>query len=387
MQYLVFDPRFGAAGDMILSSLLALGADREAVSRAVSAVSALTTEETTRCGIPALSLKTNTGKTHRTLADIITIIDAADAPDDAKALAKRVFDRIEKAEEIVHQSHHVHFHEVGADDAIADVLGSCTALLSLNPAGVRILPLSVGFGTLTCSHGVMPVPAPATAEILKESGIEVLIGGFEGELCTPTGAALLSEFAASFPAPAESGKLLALGRGAGSRDPADHPNIFTAYLMEAGDDEHTIDVLETNVDDVSGEILAETLSRLMEAGARDASITPLIMKKGRAGHLIRIVCMPKDSLRLAKLLARETGSLGVRCIPMTKRFVAERRSESVTAVINGRVYTASVKHAVIDGEVYSRKAEFDDCKRIADDAGVSVRDVKRIFEEEAWNSR
>ena len=387
MQYLVFDPRFGAAGDMILSSLLALGADREAVSRAVSAVSALTTEETTRSGIPALSLKTNTGKTHRTLADIITIIDAADASDDAKALAKRVFDRIEKAEEIVHQSHHVHFHEVGADDAIADVLGSCTALLSLNPAGVRILPLSVGFGTLTCSHGVMPVPAPATAEILKESGIEVLIGGFEGELCTPTGAALLSEFAASFPAPAESGKLLALGRGAGSRDPADHPNIFTAYLMEAGDGEHTIDVLETNVDDVSGEILAETLSRLMEAGARDASITPLIMKKGRAGHLIRIVCMPKDSLRLAKLLARETGSLGVRCIPMTKRFVAERRSESVTAVINGRVYTASVKHAVIDGEVYSRKAEFDDCKRIADDAGVSVRDVKRIFEEEAWNSR
>ena len=387
MQYLVFDPRFGAAGDMILSSLLALGADREAVSRAVSAVSALTTEETNRCGIPALSLKTNTGKTHRTLADIITIIDAADASDDAKALAKRVFDRIEKAEEIVHQSHHVHFHEVGADDAIADVLGSCTALLSLNPAGVRILPLSVGFGTLTCSHGVMPVPAPATAEILKESGLEVLIGGFEGELCTPTGAALLSEFAASFPAPAESGKLLALGRGAGSRDPADHPNIFTAYLMEAGDDEHTIDVLETNVDDVSGEILAETLSRLMEAGARDASITPLIMKKGRAGHLIRIVCMPKDSLRLAKLLARETGSLGVRCIPMTKRFVAERRSESVTAVINGRVYTASVKHAVIDGEVYSRKAEFDDCKRIADDAGVSVRDVKRIFEEEAWNSR
>ena len=125
----------------------------------------------------------------------------------------------------------------------------------------------------------------------------------------------------------------------------------------------------------------------MEAGARDASITPLIMKKGRAGHLIRIVCMPKDSLRLAKLLARETGSLGVRCIPMTKRFVAERRSESATAVINGRVYTASVKHAVIDGEVYSRKAEFDDCKRIADDAGVSVRDVKRIFEEEAWNSR
>ena len=97
--------------------------------------------------------------------------------------------------------------------------------------------------------------------------------------------------------------------------------------------------------------------------------------------------MPKDSVRLAKLLARETGSLGVRCIPMAKRFVAERKSETVTAVINGRVYTASVKHALIDGEIYSHKAEFDDCKRIADEAGVSVRDVKRIFEEEAWSSR
>ena len=182
MQYLVFDPRFGAAGDMILSALLALGADRSLVSRAVSAVSALTVEETVRLGIPALSLKTNTGKTHRTLADIIEIIDAADASAEAKALAKRVFNRIQKAEETVHQSHHVHFHEVGADDAIADVLGSCTALLSLEPEAVSILPLSVGYGTVTCSHGVMPVPAPATAEILKDAGINVVIGSFEGEL-------------------------------------------------------------------------------------------------------------------------------------------------------------------------------------------------------------
>jgi len=387
MQYLVFDPRFGAAGDMIMSSLLALGADRNEVFHAIKTVSVPTVEETVRCGIPALSLKTNTEKTHRTLADIIGIIDASEAPDAAKALAKRVFDRIQKAEETVHQSHHVHFHEVGADDAIADVLGSCTALLSLKPDAVKVLPLAVGFGTLTCSHGVMPVPAPATAEILKDSSLEVIIGGFEGELCTPTGAALLSEFAAAFPAAGEAGKLIALGRGAGNRDPADHPNIFTAYLMETGSDEGVIDVLETNVDDISGEILAETVNRLMDAGARDASITPLIMKKGRAGHLIRVVCMPEDSIRLAKLLARETGSLGIRCIPMTKRFVAKRRLETVTAVINGRVYSASVKHAELDGEVYSRKAEFEDCRRIAEEAGISVRDVKRIFEEEAWSSR
>ncbi len=387
MQYLVFDPRFGAAGDMILSSLLALGADRDAVFRAIENVSTPTIEETARAGIPALSLKTHTGKTHRTLEDILQIIDEADAVSDAKELAKRVFYRIQNAEEQVHQTHHVHFHEVGADDAIADVLGSCVALLSINPSAVYVLPLSVGFGTLTCSHGVMPVPAPATACILQESGLLTRIGDFEGELCTPTGAALLSEFAASFPCEKTAGKILAIGRGAGSRNPPDHPNIITAYLMETGDDESRIDVLETNVDDISGEILAETIQRLMDAGARDASITPLIMKKGRAGHLIRVVCMPDDSLRLAKLLARETGSLGVRCLPMVKRFVAGRTSTDETAVINGRVYTASVKHAEMDGVVYSRKAEFDDCKRIADEAGVSVRDVKRIFEGEVWNSR
>ncbi len=387
MQYLVFDPCFGAAGDMILASLLALGADKEEVCRAVSVVSSPDIEETLRCGISALSLKTNTGKSCRTLEEIRDIIDAADAPAEAKSLAKRVFDRIQKAEETVHQSHHVHFHEVGADDAIADVLGSCTALLSLRPEAVRVLPLCVGYGTLTCSHGVMPVPAPATAEILKDSGLSVLHGGFAGELCTPTGAALLSEFAASFPEPSGAGVLCALGRGAGSRNPDDHPNILTVYLMETGDDEGTVDVLETNVDDISGELLAETLSRLMEAGARDVSLIPLIMKKGRAGHLIRVVCMPEDSLRLAKLLARETGSLGVRCQPMTRRFVADRQSETVTAVINGRVYAASVKSALLDGEVYSRKAEFEDCRRIAGEAGVSVRDVKRIFEEEAWNCR
>lgn len=413
MKHLVFDPRFGAAGDMILSSLLAVGADYDAVLRAISSVSTPVIEETLRAGMPALYIKTETAKTHRTLEDIIKIIDAADAPVDAKTIAKRVFSRIQEAEEAVHQTHHVHFHEVGADDAIADVLGSCTALLSLDLAGVAVLPVSTGFGSVSCSHGVMPVPAPATANILQNSKLDVNIGGFEGELCTPTGAALLAEFADSFSSEKSgasekmgasemsgasekkgtSGKILAIGRGAGTRNPDDHPNILTVYLMSSDKTdshqmtqaENQIDVLETNVDDVTGEVISESLTQLMDAGARDVSVIPIIMKKGRAGHLIRVVCMPEDSERLAKLLARETGSLGIRCLPMIRRFVANRCETTETAVINGKVYTASVKHAEMDGVIYSRKAEFDDCKRIASDAGVSVREVKRIFEGEAWN--
>lgn len=385
MHLLIFDPRFGAAGDMILSSLLSLGADRDAVFSAVSDVSVPTLIETTRSGVPALSLQTHTGPAHRTLEEVAAVIEGSAAPAEAKALALRVFLRIQKAEETVHQSHHVHFHEVGADDAVADVLGSCTALLSLKPDAVAVLPLSVGYGTLTCAHGVMPVPAPATAEILTDSTLDVTIGSFEGELCTPTGAALLSEFAASFPTEKKTGRLLAVGRGAGSRDPADHPNILSVYLMEAdGDSEGHVDVLETNVDDVPGEVLASVLAKLIVEGARDASLVPIIMKKGRSGYLMRVICMPKDSGRLAKIMARESGSLGIRCTPMVHRFAAERGFSTESIVLNGKVYTASVKYALMDGAIYSKKAEFADCQKIADDAQVSVRDVKRIVEEEAW---
>ncbi|MDO5846652.1 MAG: nickel pincer cofactor biosynthesis protein LarC, partial [Methanocorpusculum sp.] len=362
-----------------------IGADENAVLSAVSEASVPTITQTARGGVPALSVQTHTGPAHRTLEEVAAIISRANAPDDAKAMALRVFGRIQKAEQTVHQTHHVHFHEVGADDAIADVLGSCTALLSLKPEGVCVLPLAVGFGTLTCAHGVMPVPAPATAEILKDSDLAVTIGSFEGELCTPTGAALLSEFAASFPTGKKTGRLLAVGRGAGSRDPADHPNILSAYLVAAEEDsEGHVDVLETNVDDVPGEVLASALAKLIEEGARDASLVPIIMKKGRSGYLVRVICMPEDSGRLAKILARETGSLGIRCTPMVHRFVAERGFSTESVVINGRVYTAQVKSAVMDGAVYSRKAEFDDCKKIADEASVPVRDVKRIVEGEAW---
>ena len=138
---------------------------------------------------------------------------------------------------------------------------------------------------------------------------------------------------------------------------------------------------------VTGEVLAETIQVLMDAGARDASAVPIIMKKGRGGYLIRVIAKPADSARLAKVLAHETGSLGVRCTPMVHRFVADRTFSDESIEINGKIYTASVKHAVMDGKIYSKKAEFDDCKAIAADAGIPVKDVKRMIEEEAWKRR
>ena len=387
MQLLVFDPSFGAAGDMILSSLIAAGADANLVMSAIKDASVPTMETVTRAGISALHLETHSGPAHRSIDEVLAVIAKADAPEAAKALAEKVFRRIEAAEETVHQAHHVHFHEVGADDAIADVLGSCTALLSLHPDAVSVLPVAVGYGTLTCAHGTMPVPAPATAEILKNSKLQVKAGTFEGELCTPTGAALLATFVEEFPAEKTAGKITGIGRGAGKRNPDDHPNILTVYVEEIADDERTVDVLETNVDDITGEVLAETIQMLMDAGARDASAVPIIMKKGRGGYLIRVIAKPEDSARLAKVLAHETGSLGIRCTPMVHRFVADRTFSDESIEINGKIYTASVKHAAMDGKIYSKKAEFDDCRAIAASAGIPVKDVKRMIEEEAWKRR
>ena len=387
MRLLVIDPGFGAAGDMMCGALLAAGADRNTVLCAMRSVAPeFSVSQVVRCGMPALYVQTHTGPAHRTLDEVLEIVRSADAPAAAVSLAERVFTRIAAAEEVVHGTHHVHFHEVGADDAIADVLGACTALVTLGVDAVHILPLSVGSGTIVCAHGTMPVPAPATAEVLRNSDLQVMLGGFAGELCTPTGAALLAEFSASFGTKDHVGKIVSTGCGAGTRDPAEYPNVLRAMVLVTEDRffAPAVDVLETNVDDVSGELLSDTVSSLMSAGARDACLVPVVMKKGRPGYIIRVIAMPEDSERLARLLARETGSLGIRCTPMIHRFVADRRISSETVIVNGNAFTVDVKTAFMDGLPYSLKAEFDQVRDAANAAGISVRDMKRVIEEEAW---
>ena len=386
MRILVIDPRFGAAGDMILGALLSLDADKQSVLRSVASVSTPDISIVDRAGISATYVRTNTKKTTRTLHDVLDIISKADASEEAKKIADRVFTRIHDAEAKVHKTDHVHFHEVGADDAISDILGSITAFLSLNVDAVNILPVSTGMGTVSCSHGIMPVPAPATTEILKASDLSVSFGQFEGELCTPTGAALLATFHEFFGTENRAGKLLSAGYGAGTRDPSDHPNVLLAYITDTDDQGSYVDVLETNLDDISGELIASVLSTLMDEGARDASVIPIVMKKGRPGHLIRVISLPADSARLSKILACETGSLGIRCTSMTHRFIADRSISTEHIVINNAVYSVDVKHASIDGHVYSRKAEFEDLHTIAHSAGIPVRDVKRVVEEDAWKT-
>ncbi|MCK9590666.1 MAG: nickel pincer cofactor biosynthesis protein LarC [Methanoregula sp.] len=393
MRVLVFDPFHGAAGDMIIGALLDCGADKKCVVRAMQSVIAEPSiNEVMRAGFRAVKVDTHATPTHRTLSEVMRRLDgaAADVPPEALAMAKRVFMRINDAEEQVHGAK-AHFHEVGADDAIADVIGACTALCSLHVEGVSVMPITLGRGTGMGSHGTFPIPAPATAEILRKSTLLMRESDEEGELCTPTGAALLAEFSTTASMDLGIYSMKVVGYGAGTRNPAKVPNVIRAMIVETTVDNgalslDSVDILETNVDDVSGEVIANAITRFLDAGARDASAVPIIMKKGRPGFLIRVICSSNRSFDLAEHMARELGTLGIRCFPAVHRFIAERTVEQVEVEISGNRRTMPVKYGWIRGEIYSLKAEFDQARAWAAELGIPVVVVLRAIEKAGWKS-
>jgi len=388
MRLLIFDPFHGAAGDMITAALLDLGADRERVVNVMtSVVGEPDIRVIDRAGIRAVNVDTRVEKTERTLGQVLEKVRSAEESPEVIDMAERVFHRIAAAEEKIHGECR-HFHEVGADDAIADILGACTAFFSLHIDGVAILPLALGGGMISGSHGNYPAPAPATLAILSDSGIRVRYGHpDEGELCTPTGAALLAEFAAAYGTAMKEGAIAKVGYGAGSRDCRSSPNVLRVVLLESPSDlpGDLVEVLETNVDDVDGEMLSAGLQKLMESGARDVSLIPCLMKKGRSGFLIRVVASPGMSEELAAVMARETGTLGVRCMQSVHRFVAARSQQLVETEIRGERRKIAVKYGKIGDRVFSIKAEFDQVSEWARELDMPVREVKEIVENEAWN--
>lgn len=391
MRILLFDPFHGAAGDMITGALLDVGADEETVRRAMASVVAdpeITSVK--RCQVSAVKVNTRAGPGHRTPEEVFAILSGADAPPEAVALAVEVYTLIKNAEETIHGAH-AHFHEVGADDAIADVIGACTALILLAPDAIAIHPISLGSGTIESAHGTYPVPAPATLAILSEAGLPVQVGLEETELCTPTGAALLAAFAAAFPGYDADHTILTIqgiGHGAGTRDPPDVPNVLRVLLAKTEEqdisDEGRISLLETNVDDVTPEVIAYTIDRLMENGARDASALPIVMKKGRSGHLIRVLCTPDTAATLTYILISELGTLGVRSLPSVHRSTIERSFEEVTITIGTERHHIPIKLGWREGKVVSLKAEYEDASRCARKTGMPLRTVSRLVEEEGW---
>ncbi len=385
MKTLLLDPFSGAAGDMIIGALLGCGADISAVTAAMTSVVGPPAIKTTdRCGIKAIRVETGAGKRRATLDEVLKRLYLADAPADALSMAERVFRRIHSGESTVH-GHHVHFHEVGADDAIADVVGACTAFCSLGIDHVIVRPVHLGQGILKGSHGNYPVPSPATVAILSEGRIPVRFTNVDRELCTPTGAALLAEFASFKPDSGEDGAILAIGYGAGKQNPDDRPNVLRVLLCtgEPAAD-NTIDILETNVDDATGEVIAYTLERLMQEGARDATASPLIMKKGRPGTMVRVICRHGDSDHLCGILSEELGTLGIRCIPGVHRSAIKRSITHVEVTIGEQTCTIPVKIGWKDGAAVTLKAEYEDTRCCAETTGTRYRDIARMAECEVW---
>ncbi len=388
MKALVFNPFSGAAGDMILGCALDLGADRQEVKELIEASVQVSVDikEVVKNGIRALDVRINVPEKEnvRTYPELVDLVTAAKLPPRVEASALDIFLKMAEAEASVHgQSdlEKLHFHEVGQSDALADVIGSSAAVHFLNCDSIYCTPINVGSGTIKCAHGTLPVPAPATLELLKKGKLYFRGGSEKKELLTPTGAAILSHFARpveTFP----QGRVISIGYGAGDAD-LSGPNVLQGILSELDSCliPDIIEVLETNADDVSGEVLGNLFEELLSMGARDVAIIPATMKKGRPAHIIKVIAKPEDSAKLARKIITETGSLGVRVIPTRHRLMAARKIERIKLEVEGQIYETAVKIARdSEGTLLNISAEFEDCKIIAKASGIPVKEVIRQAE-------
>ncbi len=396
MKLLVFEPFSGASGDMILGSLLDLGVDASKIESAISAVDLkMEIEEVEKRGIRAKKVlflserikgRERNVKSYR---DIVKAIANSGLSREIIDNSLRMFELIANAESKVHgePKHSLSFHELGAMDTIGDLIGNSMAFLELPVDCVMSMPISVGEGFVETEHGRLPVPAPATVEILKQSSLLYQSGPFASlsELLTPTGAAILAHFvqrSVAFLPPLHVGET---GYGAGSRD-LPMPNVLRTSVCET--DAHLlrdeVEVLETNVDTVTGEVLGNLIEVLMADGAKDVTIIPALMKKGRSGHIIRVITAPQDVSRLAHRIMTETGSLGVRVMQVRHRYIANREQKKVRVRIGDREREVGVKIGRnASGDLLNVAAEFEDAKRIARELSVPLKDVIIIVEEEA----
>jgi len=375
-----FDCFNGASGDMILGALVAAGLPpddlRADLARLNLADYDLHISDTKKQGFAATKVDVRmTGKPgHRHLHHVVAIIDGSDLPAGVKDRAKRVFTRLAEVEAAVHGStiQKVHFHEVGAVDAIVDVVGAVAGITRLGLQRIVCSPIPVGSGTVTCDHGVMPVPAPATAGLLV--GVPIAPTEETGELTTPTGAALLTTLADAF-GPLPAMRIERGGFGAGTRDGKTRPNVLRLLIGEsmdaAGDAESDeIILLEANVDDSTGEEIGHAVSRLLAAGALDAFTTPITMKKNRPGVMITALAPPDRAVALEAVFFEETSTFGVRRHRCTRRILS-RRHESV----NTPYGSIRVKVGERGGKPVTASPEYDDCAAAAAASGATLRTV------------
>jgi uncharacterized protein (TIGR00299 family) protein len=383
-----FDCVSGISGDMTLAALVAAGWPEEELQAIPGRLRledvSITVREVKRGAFAArhVEVKAPAKQPHRHLRHIHAILDAADLPAGVADRARDVFGRLASAEAEVHGStpEKVHFHEVGAVDALVDIVGAAAGLAALGVTETGCSELPLGGGTVVCEHGRIPVPAPATALLLR--GAQVLMGPVEAELVTPTGAALLASLTDGWRQPSGSYRLERTGIGAGTREFPDHPNVLRLLVGSAGSRPavRRVAVLETAVDDENPQLVADLAPRLLAAGALDVMLVPAIMKKGRPGSWLVVIAEPSNSERLAGMIMASISTLGVR-VREEGRFELERREESVSTAY-GEV---RLKIALLPDGSSRAQPEYESVRAAAERAGAPLREVSEAALA-AWRS-
>jgi uncharacterized protein (TIGR00299 family) protein len=373
MKICYLDAFSGISGDMAVGALMDAGAPAADVLDALRSLDTgarYEVEKTARRGITASKFRVHLDQAprkHRHLAHILGMIDAAPLGARAKSNAKAVFEKLGHAEANVHgvPIEKVHFHEVGAADSIADIVGACVALDLMGVEEVHVSAINVGSGTVETEHGTLPVPAPATAALL--AGMPVYARGPAMELTTPTGAALAATLGSSF-GPLPAMRISSIGHGAGDRDFPQHANVLRALIGDRTSvpEATLVSVIEANIDDSSPQVLGYALDRLMEAGALDVSLSPIQMKKNRPGSLLRVIARPEDQERLAQVIFAETSTLGLR-MHAAERRVEERRIEEVETP------WGKVRGKVSGPGLFA--PEYEDCRAIAERTRMPLKEV------------
>jgi hypothetical protein len=381
MKIAYFDCFSGISGDMVLGALVDAGVHLSQLEAELRRLPVgdwkISAEKVKRRSVTATHVKVqaNEGHSHRSLSEILKMIEAAGLPPRVAERASRIFQRLGEAEAKVHgiSTEAVQFHEVGAIDSIVDIVGAAIGFELLGIEEFACSSLDVGGGSVRTEHGTLPVPAPATAELLL--GAPTYSSGIAKELVTPTGAAIAASLASRCGAmpPMRVG---AIGYGAGSADLAERPNVLRLFVGESLESEsgkrwdEPAAVIEANLDDMSPQIYGYFVERALAAGALDVFSTPVQMKKNRPGQLVTILCEPPALDRLVDLVFRETTTIGVRMYEVRRRTL-----ERETVPVETPLGSVRMKISRLNGTVLNAAPEYEDCQRIADAKGLPLKQV------------
>ncbi|MEL7587262.1 MAG: nickel pincer cofactor biosynthesis protein LarC [Prolixibacteraceae bacterium] len=384
MKILYYDCFAGISGDMNLGALIDLGVDSAFLQTEMARLNIpgfhLDIRKDQRRGISGTKadvvIENQENEKHRHLRHIEEIIRASSLPEKVKVLSLKIFNEVAVAEGKVHQvpKEHVHFHEVGALDSIADIVGAAICLDYLKVDKIYSSPVQLGGGTVKCAHGIMPVPAPATAEILKN--IPIRSGLVNYEATTPTGAAILAATVDEF-TEVNSFRILKTGYGIGTRD-TEVPNVLRVFLCEEAGSGHAdlqtaeAVVLECNIDDMNPEHYDFILDQLFQAGASDAWLTPVIMKKSRPANVLSVLCAGHLTSQMKTVIFTNSTSIGIREYRVKKNML---RRELVT--LNTSFGPVQVKQSYYNGRLVTSKPELEDIRRLALANGVSLQEIEK----------